>query len=67
MLISIDILKELPITLILRPFNFDTFATQAYVYATQDMLEYASGPSLFLILFASIFILLSKKNILRGF
>lgn len=61
MLISIDILKELPITLILRPFNFDTFATQAYVYATQDMLEYASGPSLFLILFASIFILLSKK------
>jgi iron(III) transport system permease protein len=67
MLVSIDILKELPITLILRPFNFDTFATQAYIYASQDMLEFAAGPSLFLIFFASLFILLSKKNILKGF
>lgn len=67
MLVSIDILKELPITLILRPFNFDTFATQAYIYASQDMLEYAAGPSLFLILFASVFILFSRKNILKGF
>jgi len=31
------------------------------------MLEYAAGPSLFLILFASVFILFSRKNILKGF
>ena len=67
MMVSIDILKELPITFILRPYNFDTFATKAYVYASQDMLEYAASPSLFLILFSSIFILFSRKFILKGF
>ena len=67
MMVSIDILKELPITFILRPYNFDTFATKAYVFASQDMLEYAASPSLFLILFSSIFILLSRKFILKGF
>ena len=67
MLVSIDILKELPITFILRPYNFDTFATKAYIFAVQDMLEFAASPSLFLILFSSIFILFSKKFILKGF
>ncbi len=67
MLVSIDILKELPITFILRPYNFDTFATKAYIFAAQDMLEFAASPSLFLILFSSIFILFSKKFILKGF
>ena len=67
MLVSIDILKELPLTLILRPYNFETFATQAYVFASQDMLEFTAGPSLFLIFFATLIILISKKNILKGF
>ena len=48
-LISIEIIKELPITLIMRPFNFETFATSAYIYASQDLLEAAALPSLFLI------------------
>ena len=38
-LIALEIIKELPITLILRPFNFETFATKAYSYAAQDLLE----------------------------
>ena len=63
-LISIEIIKELPITLILRPFNFETFATTAYIYASQDLLEAAAAPSLFLILIASIFILFVSKYIL---
>ena len=63
-LISIEIIKELPITLILRPFNFETFATKAYGYAAQDLLEAAALPSLFLIGWASIFILISSKYIL---
>ena len=67
MLLSIDLIKELPITLILRPYNFETFATQAYNFASQDMLEYTALPSLFLIFFASFFILVSKKQILKGF
>jgi len=63
-LISIEIIKELPITLILRPFNFETFATTAYIYASQDLLEAAAVPSLFLILSASIFILFVSRYIL---
>ena len=63
-LISIEIIKELPITLILRPFNFETFATKSYAYAAQDLLEAAALPSLFLIIWASLFILISSKYIL---
>ena len=63
-LIGIEIIKELPITLILRPFNFETFATTAYIYASQDLLEAAAAPSLFLILIASVFILIVSKYIL---
>ena len=64
LLIGIEIIKELPITLILRPFNFETFATTAYIYASQDLLEAAAAPSLFLILIASMFILFVSKYIL---
>ena len=63
-LIAIEIIKELPITLILRPFNFETFATKAYIYASQDLLEAAAAPSLFLISIASLFILFVSKYIL---
>jgi len=64
-LIAIEIIKELPITLIMRPFNFETFATTAYIYASQDLLEAAAAPSLFLIIIASFFILITSRFILR--
>ena len=64
-LIAIEIIKELPITLIMRPFNFETFATTAYIYASQDLLEAAAAPSLFLILIATFFILITSRYILR--
>ena len=64
-LISLEIIRELPITLILRPFNFETFATTAYIYASQDLLEAAAVPSLFLVLIASLFILLISRYILK--
>ena len=64
-LIAIEIIKELPITLIMRPFNFETFATTAYIYASQDLLEAAAAPSLFLIVIASFFILITSRYILK--
>ena len=64
-LISLEIIRELPITLILRPFNFETFATTAYISASEDLLEAAAVPALFLILIASFFIMLTSKYILR--
>ena len=64
-LISLEIIRELPITLILRPFNFETFATTAYISASEDLLEAAAVPALFLILIATIFIMFTSKYILR--
>ena len=64
-LISLEIIRELPITLILRPFNFETFATTAYISASEDLFEAAAVPSLFSILIATVFIILTSKYILR--
>ena len=64
LLISLEVIKELPMTMILRPFNFETFATQAYIYASQDLLEAAALPSLFLIFWSTILIILSSRYIL---
>jgi iron(III) transport system permease protein len=65
-LIAIEVIKELPITLIMRPFNFETFATTAYIFASQDLLEAAAAPSLFLIIIASFFILTTSRFILKN-
>ena len=64
-LISLEIIRELPITLVLRPFNFETFATTAYISASEDLLEAAAVPSLFLILIAAFFITITSKYILK--
>jgi iron(III) transport system permease protein len=64
-LVSLEIVRELPITLVLRPFNFETFATTAYISASEDLLEAAAVPSLFLILIATFFITIASKYILK--
>ncbi len=64
-LLALEIIRELPITLILRPFNFETFATTAYISASEDLLEAAAAPSLVLILIATLFIMLTSRYILR--
>tara|TARA_Y100000385_G_scaffold94590_1_gene97794 strand:- start:2920 stop:4500 length:1581 start_codon:yes stop_codon:yes gene_type:complete len=56
----IDLLKELPITLILRPFNFDTLATQTYEFAVEEMLEKSSIYSLAIVLIGSSLLILLK-------
>ena len=60
LLVFIDVFKELPLTLILRPFNYETLATQAYQYANEEMLSYSSVYSLSIIVVCSIIIILSK-------
>ena len=56
----VDLLKELPITLILRPFNFDTLATQTYEFAKEEMLVDSSVYSLSIILIGSIMLIFLK-------
>lgn len=61
--VFIDLIKELPLTLILRPFNFHTIATQVYQYASDEMLAESAVPSLIIISICMIFIIgLVKKE-----
>ena len=57
----VDILKELPITLILRPFNFDTLAVQTYEYAIEEMIPKSSIYSLIIVMMGIILLIFLKK------
>jgi iron(III) transport system permease protein len=63
-LVFLDLIKELPLTLILRPFNFGTLSTQVYQYASDEMLEESAVPSIIIIALSMIFIygLIRKKR-----
>ena len=50
LLVFVDCLKELPATLVLRPFNFDTLAVVAYQFAADERLVEAALPSLVIVL-----------------
>jgi iron(III) transport system permease protein len=62
-LVLLDILKELPLTMILRPFNFDTLAVRAYEMAIDERLPMAALPSLVIILIGLISVLLLTTGI----
>ena len=49
-LVFVDILKELPITLLLRPFNFETLATYVYQYASDELLQESSFAALIIVI-----------------
>jgi iron(III) transport system permease protein len=46
LIVFVDVMKELPATLILRPFNYDTLAVQAHRLASDERLAEAAVPSL---------------------
>ena len=50
LLVFIDIMKELPLTLILRPFNFETLSTRTYDLTSQAQIPESSVPALCIIL-----------------
>jgi iron(III) transport system permease protein len=49
LIVFVDVMKELPATMILRPFNFDTLATEAFQLATTERLDAAAVPSLLIV------------------
>ncbi|WP_051296160.1 ABC transporter permease [Eisenibacter elegans] len=50
LLVFVDVLKELPLTLILRPFNFHTLATRAYQYASDELITQCGLPAVIIVL-----------------
>ena len=65
-LISLEIIRELPITLILRPFNFDTLAVRTYEYAIEEMIAKSSIYSLIIILLGAVLLIFLRKIINKG-
>ncbi|AYC29816.1 ABC transporter permease [Paenisporosarcina cavernae] len=61
LLVFIDILKEIPLTLILRPFNFDTLSTKAFQYASDEKIMEASQASLLIIGISALAIIIFHK------
>mgnify|MGYP002397427170 FL=1 len=59
----IDLMKELPLTLILRPFNFDTLATKTFDLATNEMIAESAIPSLIIVLTGVIPVIILNKLI----
>ncbi|MGD2179720.1 ABC transporter permease [Lusitaniella coriacea] len=66
MLVFVDVMKELPATLVIRPFNFDTLAVQVYQYASDERLIEASAPALAIILVGTIPVLFLSSRIARS-
>lgn len=60
-LVFVDIVKELPLTLILRPFNFNTLATKTYEYAGDEKVHEAAIPALIIILVSIVSVYLLYK------
>ena len=66
LLVFVDVLKELPATLILRPFNFNTLAVRAYEMASDERLADAGAPSLMIVLAGIIPVILLSKAIAKA-
>ena len=65
LLVMAELIKELPATLILRPFNFDTLAVSVYLLASEERMFEAAFPGLMIIIFGLIPIYFLNKLILR--
>ncbi len=66
LIVFVDVMKELPATLIMRPFNYDTLAVQAYRLASDERLEGAAVPSLVIAAIGLIPVILLCRRIGSG-
>jgi iron(III) transport system permease protein len=65
LLVLVDVMKELPATLVLRPFNTDTLAVMAYQLARDERLGEAALPSLALVLVGLLPVILLSRTLRR--
>jgi iron(III) transport system permease protein len=65
LLVFVDVMKELPATLVLRPFNFDTLAVVAYQFAADERLGEAALPALTIALVGVVPVILLSRAIAR--
>ncbi|MCP9292542.1 ABC transporter permease [Gracilimonas sediminicola] len=66
LLVFVDVMKELPATLIVRPFNFDTLAVQVYRYASDERLAESAGAALMIVLVGIIPVIIISRTIAKS-
>jgi len=66
LLVFVDVMKELPATLIMRPFGFETLAVRAYELASDERLAEAAGPSLAIVIVGIIPVVILSRAIGRS-
>ena len=65
LLVFVDVMKELPATLVMRPFDFDTLATQAYTLAADERLAEAAAVSLAIVAVGLLPLIVLSQQISR--
>lgn len=66
LIVFVDVMKELPATMILRPFNFDTLAVEAFQLATTERLDAAAAPSLLIVAVGLLPVIVLCREIRRS-
>jgi len=66
LLAFVDVMKELPATLILRPFNFDTLAVRAYELASDEQLRESAGAALAIVAVGILPVIVLSRAITRA-
>ena len=66
LVVFVDCMKELPATLILRPFNFETLATHVYQFASDELLEQCALSALVIVIVGIIPVILLNRSINRS-
>jgi iron(III) transport system permease protein len=66
LLVFVDVMKELPATFAMRPFNFDTLAVEAYNLAKDERIAEAALPSLLMVGVALLPVILLSRQIARS-
>ncbi len=66
LLVFVDVMKELPATLVMRPFDFDTLATQTYTLAADERLSEAASVSLAIVAVGLLPLIALSRQIAQG-
>jgi len=66
LMVFVDVMKELPVTFMMRPFNFDTLAVQAYNLASDERLSELAAPSLTIVAVGVMPLIVLSRSLIRA-
>jgi hypothetical protein len=66
LMVFVDVMKELPVTFMMRPFNFDTLAVHAYNLASDERLSELAAPALTIVVVGIVPLILLSRTLIRA-